>query len=215
VQRANKKKRRTTMFSGIVESTGIIVNVLDENGCRLLTISPVRMFYDVAIGESIAVNGVCLTVTSFSDELFYVTAVPETLRLTNISQLKKGNMVNLERSILPTTRLGGHYVQGHVDGMGQILEVKQDNSHALLVKISIPEYLSQYIVKKGYITLDGMSITIIDTSDTWFTVTIIPHTQAVTAAQNYAVGTLVNIEVDMMGKYIEKLLGAYKHAHTN
>jgi len=203
------------MFSGIVESTGIISNLVHENGCRLLTIAPIKMFFDVAVGDSIAINGVCLTVTSFTDEFFHVTAVPETLRLTNIDQLKTGDLVNLERSILPTTRIGGHYVQGHVDGMGQILEIKQDNSHALLVKISIPDYLSQYIVKKGYITLDGMSITVIEAENEWFTVTFIPHTQFVTTVQNYRVGTLINIEVDMMGKYIEKLLGARKHAITN
>ena len=203
------------MFSGIVESTGVIMSIAEENGCKLFTITPLRMFYDVAIGESIAVNGVCLTVTSFTDEIFYVTAVPETLRLTNLSALAQGDLVNLERSLLPSTRIGGHFVQGHVDGTGQILEIKQDNSNALLVKISIPEYLSTYIIRKGYVTLDGMSITIIDTGADWFTVTFIPHTQVVTIVQNYRVGTSINIEVDMMGKYIEKMLGAYTHASTN
>jgi riboflavin synthase len=203
------------MFTGIVESTGIVMSTTLDKGCIDLKIVPLTNFYDVIVGESIAVNGVCLTVTSFTDEYFEVTAVPETLRLTNLSRLKSGDVINLERSLLPSTRLGGHFVQGHVDGVGQILDVKQDNTRALLVKISIPEYLSQYIIRKGYITLDGMSITIIETVDDWFTVTFIPHTQLITIAQQYRPGTLVNIEVDMMGKYVEKLLGNYKHAATN
>lgn len=203
------------MFSGIVETIGIVMNATPADGCINFTITPIHPFYDVTVGESIAINGVCLTVTGLSDEFFHVTAVPETLRLTNLSKVSRGDLINLERSILPSTRLGGHFVQGHVDGVGQILDIKQDKSQALLVKISIPDYLSNYIIKKGFITLDGMSITIIDTGADWFTVTLIPHTQAVTIVQNYHTGSIVNIEVDMMGKYVEKILGAYKHAYTN
>lgn len=203
------------MFSGIVEIVGVVLSTLRKDGCIDYTIAPLHPFYDVAIGESIAINGVCLTVTSFTEEQFCVTAVPETLRLTNLSIISKGDLINLERSILANSRIGGHFVQGHVDGVGQVLDIKQDNSKAIIVKISIPEYLTNYIIRKGYITLDGMSITVIDTGDDWFTVTFIPHTQFSTIVQNYHTGSIVNIEVDMMGKYVEKILGAHKHASTN
>src|SRR3990167_4978899 len=167
------------MFSGIVEAMGVILSAIPENGCIHFKIAPLRSFYELLIGESIAVNGVCLTVTAIAEDHFSVTAVPETLRLTNLAKLCKGDLINLERSLLPSTRIGGHFVQGHVDGIGQILDLKQDNSHALVVKISIPDYLSQYVIRKGFITIDGISITVIDVDDTWFTVTFIPHTQAV------------------------------------
>jgi riboflavin synthase len=203
------------MFSGIVETIGLIIHIGFSDGCKHFCISPIMKFTDLTIGDSISVNGVCLTVTSFTDSHFNVSAVPETLRLTNLSKLHLNDTVDLERSLSIGSRLGGHFVQGHVDGIGQIIEIENDHSQALLVKISITENLSRYIVDKGYITLDGMSITIIKSTPHWFTVTFIPHTQAVTITQHYAVGTWINLEVDIVGKYIEKLLGAYKHANTN
>ena len=125
------------------------------------------------------------------------------------------DMVNLERSLTLSSRIGGHYVQGHVEGVGEILEITPDNSEALLVKISIPPKLAKYVIPKGYITLDGMSITVINTTPEWFTVTLIPHTQALTIVKHYKVGDLINIEVDILGKYVEKILGAYTHANSN
>lgn len=200
------------MFSGIVETTGTITAILIEQGCKKFRITPAIIFDDLTIGDSIAINGVCLTVTHFDKDFFDITAVPETLRLTNLNQLHVGDSVNLERSLQMGSRIGGHHVQGHVDGMGTILDIRHDNSDALLVKIGIPEKFSRYIVSKGYITLDGMSITVIDTHPEWFTVTFIPHTQQVTIVRHYHVGQTINIEIDIMGKYIEKLLGAYTHA---
>lgn len=202
------------MFGGIVETTGTITNIQTADGCQHMTIKPDIAFDDVVIGESIAINGVCLTVTALTKDTFNVTAVPETLRLTNLSRFTTGSLVNLERSLKMNARIGGHQVQGHVDGVGEVLEIKKDGGEAWLVKISIPTALSRYIVPKGYITLDGMSITIIETSSEWFTVTFIPHTQAVTTVKDYKVGTLINIEVDITGKYIEKFLGAYQHANS-
>jgi len=200
------------MFSGIVETMGIITQLEIINGCKQFTISPQSVFNDLVVGDSIAVNGVCLTVTQFTDQSFQVTAVPETLRLTNLDRLTVGSKVNLERSLTLNRRIGGHYVQGHVDGIGQILEIKNDASDAWLVKISLPEKLSKYVVPKGYIGLDGMSITVIESTPEWFTVTFIPHTQAITITHQYSEGDMINIEVDIMGKYVEKLLGGYANA---
>lgn len=202
------------MFSGIVETIGIITRIVLENGCKQFTIAPTMVFADLTVGASVSINGICLTITAFTTDTFCVTAVPETLRLTNLNQLQVNDIVNLERSITLTSRIGGHYVQGHVDGVGQILALKQDNSDAWLVKISIPHALTKYIVAKGYITLDGMSITVIDVTSEWFTVTFIPHTQAATITKHYKEGCWINIEVDIMGKYIEKLLEAHTHANT-
>lgn len=200
------------MFSGIVETIGKVTELRVEDGCKHFVIAPTAPFSQLTLGESIAVNGVCLTVTKFTDTTFHVTAVPETLNLTNLNTLIVGSLVNLERSITLSTRLGGHYVQGHVDAMGEILDIQQADKQVLLVKIGIPEKLDKYIVNKGYITLDGMSITVIESAPTWFTVTFIPHTQEVTIIKEYTIGSMINIEVDMMGKYIEKLLGVRTHA---
>lgn len=200
------------MFSGIVETIGRITNMRIEDGCKHFIITPTQPYHDLTIGESIAVNGVCLTVTQFDTTSFHVTAVPETLQLTNLDLLTVESMVNLERSITLNTRLGGHYVQGHVDAMGKIIQIQAADKQVLLVKIGIPAQLDKYIVNKGYITLDGMSITVIESTPAWFTVTFIPHTQEVTIISQYNVGTAINIEVDIMGKYIEKLLGAQAHA---
>ena len=203
------------MFSGIVEAIGFITAMAMQDGCKNLTITPAIPFDDLMIGESISVNGICLTVTHFTATDFSVTMVPETLRLTNLDFLKLNDIVNLERSLKVGARIGGHYVQGHVDGIGEIMEITHDNSAALLVKISLPEKLANYVVNKGYITLDGMSITIIESTPHWFTVTFIPHTKAVTITNQYAIGSKINIEADIFGKYVEKMAGGYIHANTN
>lgn len=202
------------MFSGIVETIGHIIRAEMINGCQHFTIAPHLTFDDFTIGDSVSVNGVCLTVTSFTPTTFNVTAVPETLRVTNLGSLGINSIVNLERSLTLSSRIGGHYVQGHVDGTGQILEITNDHSNALLVKIGLPEKLAKFLVPKGYVTLDGMSITIIEAAPQWFTVTFIPHTQQVTHVSRYQVGDHINIEVDILGKYIEKLVGAYTHANV-
>lgn len=199
------------MFSGIVETTGVISAIAFAQDCMQLTITPKFVFDDIAIGDSVAINGVCLTITEIYQESFKVTAVPETLRLTNLDLLKVGGVVNLERSLKISSRIGGHYVQGHVDGKGEILEIKKDGKAAWLVKINVAAKLAKLIVPKGYVAIDGMSITAIEVSQDWFTVTLIPHTQAVTISNHYKVGSLVNIEVDILGKYVEKILGA-QHA---
>lgn len=203
------------MFSGIVESIGTIVRLHTEGGCKHFKIKPNQEFTKILIGESIAVNGVCLTVTSFDEDGFCVTAVPETLRLTNLADLNLGQLVNLERAIKSDSRIGGHFVQGHIDCVGTVLDISHDQSNAWLVKISINEDIAKYIVDKGFITLNGMSITVIHAAPDWFTVTFIPHTQEVTTTSQLKIGDKINIEVDMMGKYIEKLIGAQKYAKHN
>jgi riboflavin synthase len=204
------------MFSGIVETTGLITFLEVNNGCKHFSITPAYGFDDISIGDSISVNGVCLTVTHLDDASFNVTAVPETLRLTNLDDLSVNDPVNLERSLKVGQRISGHFVQGHIDNVGHITEVITDQkSEAWLVKINIPKNLAPYIVNKGYITIDGMSITVIQAKEDWLTVTFIPHTQAVTIVKHYEVGTRVNIEVDMLGKYLEKLYGVYAHAQPH
>jgi riboflavin synthase len=196
------------MFSGIVTALGKIKQIINRAGCVDFIIDLTEHFPQLSVGESIAINGVCLTVTHFLEDTIQVTAVPETLRVTNLGQLVPGSRVNLERAITLNTRLGGHYVQGHVDGVGEILHLQTEGETALLVKIGIPAALAKYLVPKGYITLDGMSITVIDCGTTWFTVTFIPHTQQVTIVSQYYIGSKINLEVDILAKYTASLLGA-------
>lgn len=194
------------MFSGIVETIGTILSIEVLQGCKQFTIASHLAFDDIHIGDSIAVNGVCLTVTEFTEQYFKVTAVPETLRMTNLKALIPHQLVNLERALSVGDRIGGHSMQGHVDDIGHILKIEADHSDAWLVTISIPNRLAKYLIPKGYIALDGMSITVIDVMPDHFTVTLIPHTQRVTIAHQYQLETPINIEVDMMGKYIETLV---------
>lgn len=195
------------MFSGIVETTGCVKMLREINGCLSLSIKPHMHFHDIKIGDSIAVNGICLSVTELTGNDFTVSAVPETRRLTNINDISAEGTVNLERSLKVGDRIGGHYVQGHIDGTGKIINL-QENGDALLVTIQLSSHLAKYIVPKGYITIDGMSITVIDVYDNCFTITLIPITRQMTIAGQYRIGSKLNIEVDILSKYIEKLAGA-------
>ena len=195
------------MFSGIVETIGIIKQVQGGVGSVQLLIEPVMPFDDLKIGDSVAVNGTCLTVTEFTDKSFSVTVVPQTLRLTSLGDLIEDGRVNLERSLRYNARIGGHMVQGHIDGIGSIIDIKEDGRDAIIVRILLPVDLAKYVLNKGYIALDGMSITVIEAGSSYLTVTFIPHTQEVTIVNDYKIGTKINIEVDILGKYIEKLLG--------
>ncbi len=195
------------MFTGLVEEMGrVLFAGPDGDGFRL-TIEAKTVLEDVKFGDSINVNGVCLSVTEFAEDRFSVGLAPETLRLTSLQELSEGHPVNLERSVLPTTRLGGHYVQGHVDGTGTIAAVDRE-ADALLIKITAPADLMKYIVRKGYISIDGTSLTVIDTGGDWFTLTLIAHTQELVVLPTKKVGDLVNLEVDIMAKYAEKIIEA-------
>lgn len=194
------------MFSGITETLGLIQQVHHHNDCTHFIIQHRGLFDDLNIGDSVAVNGTCLTVTQFEATTFSVTAVPETLRLTNLGLLKVNDAVNLERAIRANQRIGGHYVQGHIDTLATINNIQQDGKGAIIVDFSLERKWQRYLIHKGYIAIDGMSLTVMETHDQGFKVTFIPHTQTVTVVQHYRVGHRVNIEIDMMSKTIEKLL---------
>jgi len=192
------------MFTGLVEEIGVVAAVAKSADSFDLTVSAETVLDGVKLGDSIAVNGVCLTVTSFDDKTFTVGLAPETLARTNLGDLAKGDPVNLERSLLPTTRLGGHFVQGHVDGTGTISSFRPDND-ALWLTVKTDPALMRYIVTKGYIAIDGTSLTVVDTGPDWFNVTLIDYTQAKIILPRKKPGDAVNLEVDILAKYVERL----------
>jgi riboflavin synthase len=196
------------MFSGIVEEIGMITNLRPTTNYTQFTIQANRVLTDVKIGDSIAVNGVCLTVISFTSNSFDIQAVPETLAKTNLKFLNTGTKVNLERSILPTTRLGGHMVQGHVDTTCQLLNITTDE-HGTIATFSLPAELQLLLIKKGYVALDGMSLTVVDCNKQQFSIAFIPHTIAATIVQYYQPDQHINIEADMAGKYIHQFMSAH------
>ena len=188
------------MFTGIVEEVGSVRAVGDGS----LVIGASEVLSDVKVGDSIAVNGACLTVTTHDDSSFSVDVVPETLRRTNLGELEAGSPVNLERSMPANGRFGGHIVQGHVDGTATIHSIR-DEGDALMVVFDAPTSLMRYVVEKGFIAVDGASLTIVNCDNFSFSVTIIPHTQENTVFKHKKIGDSVNLEVDIMAKYIERL----------
>jgi riboflavin synthase len=195
------------MFSGIVEETGTVAGRQHRPGGLTLTIRADEVLQGVRRGDSIAVNGVCVTVVRYDADTFDVELAPETLRRTSLAQLQVGAAVNLERSLAANGRIGGHVVQGHVDATGEVLALQPDGE-GVMATFRPPVALMKYIVPKGYIAVDGMSLTVVDTGPDWFSISFIPHTRAVTIAGRYATGFRVNLEVDILGKYVEKLLAA-------
>jgi len=190
------------MFTGIIVEIGIIKEIVKTLMGLRFFINAHTLLTDIKVGDSIAVNGTCLTVTDFNAEGFWVEVVPETLRCSNLGALTPQAAVNLEPAMTLQQRIGGHLLQGHVDGMGEIIEVTTEG-RAWLVSIRFPKALRPYLIPKGFIGIDGMSLTVIDITADFFRVTLIPHTRAVTLAQHYQVGTRVNLEVDMLAKYVE------------
>ena len=191
------------MFTGIVEEIGII-KVIDDKGLDKDFVIQSSMIFNT--GDSVAVNGVCLTVRKQLLQHFTVSAAYETLKLTNLSLLKQGDPVNLENSLTLSKPLGGHLVQGHIADISIIID-KRVQGESVYFKLAKPEHLNNYIVKKGYIAVDGMSLTICDEQKDYFEVMLIPHTLAVTVAKNYQIGSKVNLEVDIFARYIEKMHG--------
>ena len=188
------------MFTGIVEEVG---SVKAAEGGRLV-IGASEVLGDVKVGDSIAVNGACLTVTTYDESGFSVDVVPETLRRTNLGELNPGSPVNLERSMPAYGRFGGHMVQGHVDGTATIRSIESEGD-ALMVIFDAPTSVMRYVVEKGFIAVDGASLTIVNCDNFSFSVTIIPHTQENTVFKSKTVGDSVNLEVDIMAKYVERL----------
>lgn len=195
------------MFTGLIEEIGKISSVASKGEAMLLTIQASKVLQGVKQGDSIAVNGVCLTVTSYSASSFTADVMPETYRRSSLSSLKQGAAVNLERAMQVGARFGGHIVQGHVDGMATIDKSYQDgNAIVYRLRLHEPEQL-RYIIPKGSITIDGISLTVVEAAGELISVSIIPHTLAETALQYRKPGEVVNIECDIIGKYVEHLLG--------
>lgn len=193
------------MFSGIVEEMGIVESKDEQPGKLVLRISCQRCLNDLEIGASIAINGVCLTVITHDETSFVVEAIPETCRRTNLAQLYPGSFVNLERALLASSRIGGHFVQGHVDETVQIQRMASEGD-ALKIWFTKPSFWKDCMIPKGFIAIDGMSLTIVDVLEAEFSICFIPHTQAVTVVKTYQVGTLVNIEVDHLTKTIVTII---------
>lgn len=193
------------MFSGIVEETGTIAALEHRSGGTTLTIQAQQVLSDLHIGDSLAVNGVCLTIVHHTATTCTVELAPETLRCTALGHIQQGDTVNLERSLQANGRIGGHFVQGHIDSTAEVVALRPDGE-GVMTTFRAPQELMRYIVPKGYIALDGMSLTVVETGPDWFTISFIPHTRAVTVVHSYVPGRLVNLEVDVLGKYVEKLL---------
>lgn len=192
------------MFTGIVEETGIIKAIQHGGRSSQLTIGALKVLEDIKAGDSINTNGVCLTVTAFGNNYFHTEVMPETLRRTSFNTLNIGSAVNLERALRLSDRLGGHLVSGHIDGTGRILR-RWEEDIAVWFNISADATILRYIIEKGSVALDGISLTIASTNKHSFSVSVIPHTSSVTTIMTKKTGDLVNIECDMIAKYIEKL----------
>ena len=197
------------MFTGIIEEIGTIKSINSTGISSQLCISANKILEDTKIGDSIAVNGVCLTVTSIKSNLFTADVMAETLRRSNLGSLIPQSKVNLERAMIANGRFGGHIVSGHIDGTGTIVETKPEGN-AVWIKINCSDNLLKYIIHKGSITIDGISLTVAKVTDSDFSVSIIPHTAANTTLLQKKSGDVVNLENDVVGKYIEKLLSFQK-----
>jgi riboflavin synthase len=198
------------MFTGIIESIGTISKIEHRAGDARLTIEVGELdMSDVALGDSIACNGVCLTAIEFDQYRYTADVSGETLRLTTMANIQVGSAVNLEKALMPTSRLGGHLVSGHVDGIGEVLSVSKD-SRSVQFNIKAPDEIAHYIAKKGSICVDGVSLTVNEVDGSTFQLNLVPHTLAETTAINYLAGTKVNLEVDLLARYLERLLTGQK-----
>ena len=193
------------MFTGIIEEVGIIQAVPHGPASSLLTIRAEKVLEDVKDGDSIAVNGVCLTVTSHGSSYFTADVMHETLNRSSLGNLRQGSPVNLERAMAAGSRFGGHIVSGHIDGIGTVSAIRQDDI-AVWYTISASPSILRYIIEKGSIAIDGISLTVATVTDIDFSVSIIPHTAAQTTLSRRKSGDIVNLENDVIGKYVEKLL---------
>lgn len=192
------------MFTGIIEEIGVVDSVRKGNRSAVLGIRCEKVLEGTQLGDSIAVNGVCLTVTSLSAGGYTADVMSETLARSSLGELKKGKRVNLERAMPADGRFGGHLVAGHIDGTGIIQEIHRDET-AIWCIVNAPNEILRYIVEKGSIAIDGISLTVADVSDVSFSVSVIPHTQKETNLVDRRCGDIVNLECDIVGKYIEKL----------
>ena len=189
------------MFTGIVEEIGTVVTI-SSNG---MTVHAEKVMSDLKLGDSIAVNGACLTAVSIGDAEFSVDLSPETMRRTSLGNLSAGSVINLERALSASDRMGGHIVQGHVDGTGRVTSTKDDGD-SVVYRVRAPSKLMPYIVEKGFIAVDGISLTVVKVGTSSFTLAVIPYTLHNTNLQTLSVGARVNLEADILAKYVENLL---------
>ncbi|MGN0347145.1 MAG: riboflavin synthase [Lachnospiraceae bacterium] len=194
------------MFTGIVEEIGTLRQVISGSGSGSIKVSAKKVLENTKIGDSIAVNGVCLTVTSLSSDGFTADVMPETLRRTNLGSLKSGAPVDLERAMAADGRFGGHLVSGHIDGTGTVVSMKNEGN-AVWVQIKAPQSILQLIVEKGSIAIDGISLTVAKVDGDSFQVSVIPHTGSETILLRKKAGDIVNLENDIVAKYVQHLLG--------
>lgn len=204
------------MFTGIVEAIGQIANIQSKGADWRITVNTGQLdLSDVQLGDSIAVNGICLTVVALPGNGFAADVSAETLQRSNFGMLQSGSAVNLEKALTPMTRLGGHLVSGHVDGIGEIIE-RRDEGRSVRFRIKAPDELARYIALKGSITVDGISLTVNGVDGAVFELNLVPHTLQETTMTDYGVGQRVNLEVDLIARYLERLMlgdAAAKPAH--
>jgi riboflavin synthase len=193
------------MFTGIVEELGTVKSISHRSGTAIIDIAAKIVLSEVKLGDSIAVNGVCLTVTSFNNLSFTADLSEETLRRSSLARLSSGSVVNLERAMAANSRFGGHIVQGHVDGLGTILELSGRDGFNWL-RIELPEPIRKFVAGKGSIAIDGISLTVAEDGDYYISVAVIPHTYKNTNLAALRTGDKVNIEVDVLARYLEKQL---------
>ncbi len=198
------------MFTGIVEEIGTVKSLTGSTVRRLVIVSG-KVINDVAMGDSVAVNGVCLTVTSIGTNELSFDAVPETINRSTLKDIRSGTKVNLEASLRAGKMLGGHIVQGHVDGIGKIESINR-MADSVVIRISAPPEIMRYVVEKGSVTIDGISLTIASEDEQGFTISVIPHTLEVTTLGLKKPGDSVNLEADIIGKYVEKFINARKES---
>lgn len=190
------------MFTGLIEEQGRVLTP-PRNG--KLSLAAAKVLEGIARGDSISVNGVCLTVSAFSGQRFTADVMPETLHRSNLGELRTGSLVNLERALPATGRFGGHFVSGHIDGVGSLLSVRPEGN-ALIFSIRAAPALLRSIVEKGSVAIDGISLTVVEVTETLFSVSVIPHTAAVTTLAGKRTGDRLNLETDMIGKYVLRAL---------
>lgn len=201
------------MFTGLIEEIGKVQSIIKGEKSARIIIKAEKVLQEVRLGDSISTNGVCLTVTGFTSNSFSVDVMAETMRRSNLHILSSGDEVNLERALKLGDRLGGHLVSGHIDGMGTITKYENEDN-AGWVTIETSKEILKYIVQKGSISIDGISLTVASVGETAFKVSIIPHTKDITTLLRKKAGEVVNLECDMVGKYIEKLLYSKEQAPT-
>jgi riboflavin synthase len=193
------------LFTGLIEEIGIIDQVKQASSGKTLTVLAEEIMSDLRVGDSISVNGVCLTAESLLPNGFTVSAVEETLTRSSLSEIKARTRINLERAMRADSRFGGHFVQGHVDGVARVARIRQTGI-AHLLTLDMPEPLLRYVILKGSIAIQGISLTVAEIARTMMTIAVIPHTWMQTTLQDLQPGSLVNIETDMWGKYVEKYM---------